>query len=156
MAAPFLLRRTLSKGIRVKPLLKRIEGEAPMFDTLDVFRMANAMARHAGSRQAVVAANIANADTPGYRARDVAAFADTYAAPVTPDLRMTRAGHMALAGPAGSPRIIDSPGPSAPNGNTVALETEMFRSVDAKRQHDRALSIYRASLDLIRSSLGRR
>ncbi|MCU0907247.1 MAG: FlgB family protein [Rhodobacteraceae bacterium] len=127
-----------------------------MFETLDVFRMAGAMARHAGSRQAVVAGNIANADTPGYRARDVRPFAESYAAPTSPDLRMTRAGHMSLAGPANAPRVIDSPGPSSPNGNTVALETEMFRSVDAKRQHDRALSIYRASLDLIRSSLGRR
>lgn len=127
-----------------------------MFDTLDVFRMAGAMARHAGSRQALVAANIANADTPGYRARDVAAFAESYAAPAAPDLRMTRAGHQSLAGPAGGPRVIDAPGPSSPNGNTVALETEMFRSVDAKRQHDRALAVYRASLDLARSSLGRR
>lgn len=127
-----------------------------MFETLDVFRMAGAMARHAGSRQAVVAANIANADTPGYRARDVEPFTEAFAAPAAPDLRMTRAGHQSSAGPAGSLRTVDSPGPSSPNGNTVALETEMFRSVDAKRQYDRALAIYRASLDLIRSSLGRR
>ena len=127
-----------------------------MFETLDVFRMAGAMARHAGSRQAVVAGNIANADTPGYRARDIAPFAESYAAAAAPDLRMTRPGHLSLAGPGNGPRMIDAPGPSSPNGNTVALETEMFRSVDAKRQHDRALAIYRASLDLIRSSLGRR
>jgi flagellar basal-body rod protein FlgB len=136
--------------------LKQIEGEAPMFETLEVFRMAGAMARHAGSRQSVVAANIANADTPGYRARDVLPFADSYRAAATGDLRQTRAGHLSTTGSDGGPRVTDAPGPSSPNGNTVSLETEMFRSVDAKRQHDRALAIYRASLDLARSSLGRR
>jgi len=127
-----------------------------MFETLEVFRMAQAMARHAGSRQAVVAANIANADTPGYRSRDVATFQDTFRSSETGVMRHTRDRHMGGREGAAGPRIVDSPGPSSPNGNTVALETEMFRSVDAKRQHDRALAVYRASLDLVRSSLGRR
>jgi flagellar basal-body rod protein FlgB len=136
--------------------LKQIEGEAPMFETLEVFRMAQAMARHAGSRQALVASNIANADTPGYRSQDVAAFRDVYRAGETGVMRQTRDRHIGGRDGAAAPRAIDTPGPSSPNGNTVALETEMFRSVDAKRQHDRALAVYRASLDLVRSSLGRR
>ncbi len=127
-----------------------------MFETLEVFRMAQAMARHAGSRQALVAANIANADTPGYRSRDVAAFAEVYRSSETGVMRHTRDRHMGGRDGTASPRALDAPGPSSPNGNTVALETEMFRSVDAKRQHDRALAVYRASLDLVRSSLGRR
>ena len=127
-----------------------------MFETLEVFRMAQAMARHAGSRQAVVAANIANADTPGYRSRDVSPFLDTYRSGDTGAMRHTRDRHLGGHEGAAAPRVADSPGPSSPNGNTVALETEMFRSVDAKRQHDRALAVYRASLDLVRSSLGRR
>ena len=47
-----------------------------MFETLEVFRMADAMTRHAGVRQNVMAGNTANADTPGYKARDVVPFAD--------------------------------------------------------------------------------
>ncbi|HBT01561.1 MAG TPA: flagellar biosynthesis protein FlgB, partial [Citreicella sp.] len=35
-----------------------------MFQSLDVFRTAIAMARHAGTQQALSAQNIANADTP--------------------------------------------------------------------------------------------
>ena len=42
-----------------------------MFADLDIFRLAHAMARHAGSRQSVIAQNIANADTPGYRRKTV-------------------------------------------------------------------------------------
>ena len=45
-----------------------------MFEKLEIFRMAHAMSVHAGARQSVVAQNIANADTPGYAARDVRPF----------------------------------------------------------------------------------
>jgi len=48
-----------------------------MFQNLDVFRTAMAMARHAGTQQAYSAQNIANADTPGYRARALPEFQDT-------------------------------------------------------------------------------
>ena len=44
----------------------------------------------------------------------------------------------------------------APNGNDVSIETEMVRGVDARRQHDAAMAIFRASLDILRTSLGRR
>ncbi|MEO1139477.1 MAG: hypothetical protein AAFW87_08470, partial [Pseudomonadota bacterium] len=48
------LLKTISKGITVKPWLKPIEGEAPMFKNLEVFRMSHAMAKHAGARQTVI------------------------------------------------------------------------------------------------------
>lgn len=49
-----------------------------MFNKIEVMQMAQAMATHAGLRQTAVSQNIANADTPGYKARDVAEFAATY------------------------------------------------------------------------------
>ena len=45
-----------------------------MFDNLEVLQMSQAMARHAGARQAIAARNLAHADTPGYKARDLVAF----------------------------------------------------------------------------------
>ena len=47
-----------------------------MYDSLSLFRLAASMARHAGERQAVVARNMANADTPGYRAEATVPFSD--------------------------------------------------------------------------------
>ena len=38
---------------------------------LSVLRMAGAMATHSAERHALISRNIANADTPGYKARDV-------------------------------------------------------------------------------------
>jgi len=120
------------------------------------------MARHAGQRQAVTARNLANADTPGYRAKDITPFKETVASSSggSHAQRATRVGH--LNGAAQSQSLISPPDLIAdqatqadPNGNSVSVETEILRSVDSKRQHDRALAIYRSSLTILRTSLGR-
>lgn len=131
-----------------------------MLEKLEILQMAHAMASHAAVRQNAVAQNIANADTPDYRAKDVASFADTYEQTTGgSDMRASRSGHFgaspALA--AADIRMIDRPvtGNETPNGNTVSLELEMLNAVEVKRQHDRALTIYRHSLDMMRTALGR-
>jgi flagellar basal-body rod protein FlgB len=124
-----------------------------MFDNLDVFRTAMAMARHAGQKQALSAQNIANADTPGYRARDLPDFATAMKSRMT-DQRATRVGHMH-----GSQDTLVAPevrrDAQDPNGNTVSLELEMIEAVGAKRQHDRAMAIYRHSMTLMRAAIAR-
>ncbi|MEP5731443.1 MAG: FlgB family protein [Sulfitobacter sp.] len=126
-----------------------------MFENLDVFRMSSAMARHAGQRQAVVAENVANADTPGYIARDVMDFQSTYVPTEThANLRATRAKH--LFGKMGDdtlPAAVEMKDQATPNGNQVSIETEMLKSVGAKRQHDRALAIYKNGISVLRSTL---
>ena len=128
-----------------------------MFGKLEVTRMAQALAAHAGARQGVIAQNIAQADTPGYRARDVAPFAETYRAGNQSDtLFATRPGHIRTDANAADVGLHDARGAVAPNGNSVSLESEMVKAVDVKQQHDMALSIYRSVSDIIRASLGRR
>lgn len=127
-----------------------------MFEKLEVLQMAGAMATQATLRQNAVATNIANADTPGYRARDVASFADTYESEHRTAMRATRPGHIASAG---SYQVAVSDDASAdstsPDGNSVSIEDEMVKAVEVKRQHDLALSIYKSSLNILRNSLGR-
>ncbi|WP_136443295.1 FlgB family protein [Pacificoceanicola onchidii] len=124
-----------------------------MFQNLDVFRTAMAMARHAGTKQALSAQNIANADTPRYRAQQVPEFKDTLRGSMIGQ-RATRSTHLNGAADRSVP-ILERQKGMDPNGNTVSLELEMVTAVDAKRQHDRALAIYRNSLSVIRASLGR-
>lgn len=121
-----------------------------MFDNLEVLRMAQAFATHAGTRQQAIAQNIANADTPGYQARDAVPFND-YFQRITDERRMD-----------GLPRSPDAfirpdtaPLSRAPDGNTVALEHEMMRGVETRQQHELALGIYSMARDLLRSSIGR-
>lgn len=114
-----------------------------MFDTLEIFDLATARAQHAAMRQNVIAGNIANADTPDYRARTVTPFEDIY--------RSLQAGGRLddLA------RIVEADRPNSPNGNSVSLELEMVASIDAQRVHSRSLNVYRSALNVLRTGLGR-
>ena len=127
-----------------------------MFENLEIFQMAGAMTRHAGTRQSLVAENIAQADTPGYKARDLASFADTYRTEDGTTMRATRSGHLTDSQQNYTAQAIASTGSESPNGNNVSLETEMMRAVSVRQEHDQALAIYRTSLGILRSSLGRR
>ncbi len=127
-----------------------------MFKSLEIFKTAHAMAQHAGARQAVVAQNIANADTPGYQALDLTPFEEAYRSDGGPgQMRATRAGHYGQAMEAAplSPHKVTSD--ISPNGNSVSLEEEMMKGVEVKRDHDRALAIYKSSLSVLRTALGR-
>ena len=129
-----------------------------MFKNLDIFNTAQSLAVHASARQAISAQNIANADTPGYAARDVTPF-QMDAAPDGPGFapRTTRTGHFGADATAamGIEVIRREDAAHSPNGNSVSLEEEMLKSVDAKRDHDKALAIYKSSLRVLRTALGR-
>ena len=128
-----------------------------MFDNLDVFKLSHTMARHAGARQAVVSQNMANADTPGYEARDVKPFAAHVAGDGAFTPRATRPAHLFGQAPGRAFEVVtDRSAPRDPNGNSVSLESEMLRGVETKRQHDRALAIYKSGLKVLRTALGRR
>lgn len=127
-----------------------------MFTNLDVFQTSYAMARHAGERQAVTAANLANADTPDYRARLIDSFADSFQGGADRAMRATREGHLGTGGATSTATVRFSDAEASPNGNSVSLEQEMINSVEIQREHSRALAIYKHSLDVLRVSIGRR
>ncbi|MFW8633970.1 FlgB family protein [Cribrihabitans pelagius] len=129
-----------------------------MFTELNVFKIAYSMATHAGTRQALVAQNIANADTPGYQAKDIKPFAEVFAAGSQGGggMAATRASH--LHGSTGSGldwAVTTSKSGSDPNDNSVSVETELLKGVEVERQHKRAMAIYKSSMNILRTSLGR-
>lgn len=128
-----------------------------MFTDLNVFQMAHAMAKHAGHRQALVSENMANADTPGYAVRDIEPFESAFeTGQGTFVSRASRSGRFEPFVSFGGHWAEFSPEtPADPNGNSVSVEEEMFKAVEIKRQHDRALAIYRSSLNILRTGLGR-
>ncbi|MCF2905955.1 FlgB family protein [Octadecabacter sp. CECT 8868] len=127
-----------------------------MFTNLNLFQTSYAMARHAGARQAVTAANMANADTPNYRAQTMASFADSYENGSSGKMRTTRAGHLGLGDATLTTSNDFTDAEASPNGNSVSLEQEMINAVEVQREHNRALAIYKHSLDVLRMSIGRR
>jgi flagellar basal-body rod protein FlgB len=114
-----------------------------MSHDLPIFKVASAMARHAATRHQTVANNIANADTPGYKARDLSPFDAALAASGDSQAAIGRSYEMKVS-------------TLSPNGNSVALDEQMVMASETKIQHETALAIYRKSMELLRMGLGRR
>lgn len=128
-----------------------------MFDRIELMNMARAMTDHAARRQIVVARNIANADTPDFKARDLEEFESSYRRNDIADMRRTRAQH--IASPEWSPaaaRVSRTETGISPNGNSVSLEEELVKAAETKREHDLSLSIYQSAMTMMRTSIGRR
>lgn len=125
---------------------------------LEILDLAQALANHASGRQNVVATNIANADTPGYQAHDVVAFAESYAKAGDDFAQLaTRPTHI-HADPSSANSTIQTVidrAEQSPNGNSVSLEQEMIKAVELQHQYDMALGVYRKSMDILRISLGK-
>ncbi|KUP94752.1 FlgB family protein [Tritonibacter horizontis] len=128
-----------------------------MFERLNVFNIAYSMATHAGKRQALVSENIANADTPGYHAKDIKPFKEVFAASNTQgDMVSSRGSHLHGTDANGLDwAVITDESNVNPNDNSVSVEEQILNGVEAKRQHDRALAVYRSSMNILRASLGR-
>ena len=125
-----------------------------MFEIPDVMRIAQGMARHAAARQVVIAENIAHADTPGYRARDLGDFGTAYT--MARPIIATRPGHLGadLQHQPISPQVDRDAPARAPNGNTVSLEREMMRTAQNRQSHDMALAVYSSARRILRAVLG--
>lgn len=81
-----------------------------------------------GKRTEILSANLANADTPGFKARDIN-FADALKQAATSgpdDIKRTHAGHMSTGvGAGGEPTLMyRTPNQPSLDGNTVDLEQE--------------------------------
>ena len=125
---------------------------------LEILNLASALAAHAAARQQVISENIAQADTPGYRARDIADFAAIVDEGPAFAARLTRTGHTAFgADPSGfEPREAAVFGAETPNGNSVSLEEQMIRAAEVRQEHDMALGVYAKALEVLRTVVVRR
>ncbi len=127
-----------------------------MLESLSITRMAEALADHAASRLNLIARNIAQADTPGYKAMDLPDFARVYEDQALGGMRATRPGHFTAAMTASEPIAQPAAGEASPDGNTVSVEKEMVKSAEVRQDHDMAIAVYRSTQDILRISLGRK
>ena len=128
-----------------------------MFEDLRMVQMASNVARHATVRHRVVAENIANADTPGYRARDVQSFANYVNESFTARAnRPEHTGSLHLDPAAMRTKEFEVRTMQAsPNDNSVSLEDEIVKSTETRGQHAMALAVYRKTAEFLKTSLGR-
>jgi flagellar basal-body rod protein FlgB len=130
---------------------------------IPIFSMLRSRLEWAQERQRVLAENVANADTPNYRARDLVApkfdergaTASGSVAPVV--LARTQPGH--LGGPGASQsdfHAMHAAYERAPNGNAVNLEEEMMKVAANQMEYQAATALYTRSLNLLKTALGKR
>lgn len=114
-------------------------------------------------RQRVLAENVANADTPHYRARDLVPPKFEAPAPgstgplTTVSLARTDSGHMAGGGQTGSGFRSErgSNYEVRPSGNSVNLEQEMMKVAANQMDYQSVAALYTRSLSLIKTALGK-
>ena len=107
-------------------------------------------------RQEVLAENVANADTPNYRPRDLAP-PDFQSALQTASLALTTTepGHISASGGSGS-AFADGKDPHyevRPRGNAVTHEDEMLKLASNQMDYDAVTSMYTHSIGLIKMAV---
>lgn len=104
-------------------------------------------------RQQVLAQNIANADTPAYRPRDLRPF-EQLLEQAAPGLARTSARHLdARGGSAARPDRATSE--ITPDGNGVSLDREALRVAETDQAHALAIGLHRRWAAMFRTVLGR-
>ncbi|RRH75798.1 flagellar basal body rod protein FlgB [Falsigemmobacter faecalis] len=101
------------------------------------FRLASERMDWLAERQKVLAANIANADTPGYRARDLTAFEDFLSTGVAES------------------RETGSVWDVSADDNRVVLEEQSLLASETEESHRLAARLYRRGHDLIALAVGK-
>lgn len=102
------------------------------------------------ARTATLAENVANADTPGYVARDLKAekfksLANAQA------LKVSDPRHISPPKTAATTQTVFSPdGEASLNGNQVSVETQMMKLSETRMDYQLASGVYRKAVDLIR------
>src|SRR5690349_24596412 len=113
------------------------------------------------TRQSLLAENVANAETPGYRGRDLKAYGFEEhmrnLSVATISTTATDPGHIVKAGSAGDgfgSRQLNN-FEITPEGNGVTLEDEMMKVTTNQMDYQAVTALYTRSIKMIKTALGR-
>lgn len=137
------------------------------YSSLPIFNLMKHKLNFHSARQGVLAQNIANADTPDYKAKEVLApdFGKlleeqrSHSAQKMPASMMaarTHAGHLQGVTPPESPSVIKRKLTDElnPNGNNIVIEEEMAEVAKNQGEYIKMLNLYSKTLSLFRTAIG--
>ena len=119
-----------------------------------LFQVASEKSQWLSARQTAIAANVANANTPGYRAVDVRPFSAVLdSSPI--EMASTNGAHLSStqSGLEALREIEVEPAEETLSGNTVNLEQQMINLGEVNRDFSMSANIRRAFHQLILSVL---
>lgn len=127
---------------------------------IPIFSMLRTRMHWHQERQRLLAENVANADTPKFRPRDLAPPALEQNRPASAQLALARTSSSHLASPAAGSASFQLDRRAAfevrPAGNAVNLEDEMLKVASNQMDYQAAVALYTRGLGLIKSALGKR
>lgn len=109
----------------------------------------------ADQRQTVLAENIANANTPGFKPHDLRPFAAALADAGGVTLAQTEPNHLAgTVAPVSSAEVLDRTHAHAVDGNAVGLDEQLVKLSSTESMHELVTAIYKSYLAMFRTALG--
>jgi len=107
-------------------------------------------------RQRLLAENVANADTPGYHARDLTPpNFERMLQSASVALETTNPAHIAAGAGSQFSEDNDPHYEVRPRGNSVSHEDEMLKLASNQMDYDAAASVYTHSLAMIKTAFGK-
>ncbi|XZG71464.1 flagellar basal body rod protein FlgB [Chitinibacteraceae bacterium HSL-7] len=125
----------------------------------DYFKVQETALKLRSERQGVIASNIANADTPGFKARDfqfTAAFESALAGKAAGSLASTDARHLQpkAANDLFAPELMyRNPQQSSIDGNTVEIDTELREFSDNALRYQAAVTFMQRRIEGLKGAL---
>ena len=110
-------------------------------------------------RQKVLAENVANADTPNFRTRDLKPLDFGSQVQAAGQVRVASTNPAHITGSAGASTFATAGNGRydvKPAGNAVNLEDEMMKVAANQMDYQAAISLYSRSMGLFRTALGKR
>lgn len=119
-----------------------------------LFDLASRHAHWASVRQATISGNIANADTPGYRARDIEPFRDALDA-FALKMAATQPGHMAADYREVRTEDVEKTEgwEISHSGNSVSIEEELMKANQTSRAFNLDMSVMRSFHSMLMTSV---
>jgi flagellar basal-body rod protein FlgB len=129
----------------------------PMDPTkIGLFDIAEKRLAWTAQRQSILAANIANANTPSYQARDVQSFASVLAGQGNIEPTQTQPGHLAGVARSGLASLTkDPPKAHSIDGNSVTLDQQLTKVADTETTQTLVTTVWKKYMGMFSMALGK-
>ncbi|PLX36632.1 MAG: flagellar basal body rod protein FlgB [Hyphomicrobiales bacterium] len=130
------------------------------FGNIPVLNMLKMKMNWHQERQKVLAENVANANTPRFRPKDLekmdtGAMGGSAPGGAAGGLTVTHANHLSASGsPAKFSTKKTAGWEITPSGNAVVLEEQMMKVTENQMDYEAATTLYARSLSILRTALG--
>ncbi len=134
------------------------------YNDVSLFTLMRGKLGYLSARQSTIAQNIANVDTPGYRAQDVAepdfkkmAIAASASPAQKLPMRTTNEKHMSVGGSMSAFEAVERKHTYElnPDGNNVTVEEELMKAAENQAEYTKVLNLYRKTVDMFKTAIGR-